>query len=392
MDRINGTIETQVSDGVSITSQIVDNVVPVQTVVNDIPQIQTVLQGEQINISSQVNAPFIEVTSVNGMTGDVSLDAKIEGFVKNHYYVKDSVIVENGNLYLAKESFISGDVFDLNDWSSIDVEQKQSDWSVDDESSVSYIRNKPVLFSGDYKDLNGVPNFSSVALSGKYSDLIGLPDINDGNLQILINSVEVGEFNANSSSDVSIDISIPKKISELENDSSFVECSETVSSTKVIKQLSKDGVDFSPSTDSSAVMVTNTQTLSDKLSGHIESSNLDWGTMKGSSSIPTASGTLAFGWDWSTYIKRVGNTVFVGFRESNGSHAWSGWETVGEKIPNGYRPAFNTYISCPNTSNDGVLMLNLRTDGSIRVYGIGTTANRYFGINGSYPTLDDFPS
>lgn len=70
-ERINGTIETQINEGNILISQYSDTQ-PVQTIIQNVPQIQTVLQ-KGINISSQINAPFIEVTSVNGMTGDVIL-------------------------------------------------------------------------------------------------------------------------------------------------------------------------------------------------------------------------------------------------------------------------------------------------------------------------------
>ena len=67
-ERLNNTIETQINDGNTIVSQIVDNNQPLQTVIQDVPQVQTVLQNG-INVSSQINAPFVEVTSVNGKTG-----------------------------------------------------------------------------------------------------------------------------------------------------------------------------------------------------------------------------------------------------------------------------------------------------------------------------------
>lgn len=56
-------------------------------------------------------------------------------------------------------------------------EQVQADWDESDSSDVSYIRNKPTLFSGDYNDLTNKPNLATVATSGDYNDLTNKPII-----------------------------------------------------------------------------------------------------------------------------------------------------------------------------------------------------------------------
>ena len=59
---MNGyTIQTLVQDGIYT-----------QTVMDGVPQVQTIVQ-DGILLTSIINAPFVEVTSVNGMTGDVEI-------------------------------------------------------------------------------------------------------------------------------------------------------------------------------------------------------------------------------------------------------------------------------------------------------------------------------
>lgn len=73
--------------------------------------------------------------------------------------------------------------------------QTQADWNTTDVNSVSYIKNKPVLAnvatSGSYNDLKDTPSFSTVGT---------------GVLTINQNNVSVGTFNANATSDTTIDI------------------------------------------------------------------------------------------------------------------------------------------------------------------------------------------
>ncbi len=166
-ERINGTIETQISEGNTLVSQYSDSQT-LQTVIQNVPQVQTVLQNG-INVSSQINAPFVEVTSVNGMTGDVITEAEILDFEANKYYRKNTLINHDGKLYWAKQNFTSGSAFDSDDWYVI--EAGDINWSD--------ISNKPtfatVATSGAYDDLSNKPNLATVATSGSYTDLINTP-------------------------------------------------------------------------------------------------------------------------------------------------------------------------------------------------------------------------
>ena len=166
-ERINGTIETQISEGNTLVSQYSDSQM-LQTVIQNVPQVQMVLQNG-FNVSSQINAPFVEVTSVNGMTGDVITEAEALDFEANKYYRKNTLVNYDGRLYWAKDNFTSGSIFDSDDWNI--VEAGDIDWSD--------INNKPtfatVATSGSYNDLSNKPNLATVATSGSYTDLINTP-------------------------------------------------------------------------------------------------------------------------------------------------------------------------------------------------------------------------
>lgn len=168
VERLNNTIETQVSEGNTLVSQVTENKQVIQTTIQNVPQVQTVLQNG-INVSSQINAPFVEVTSVNGMTGDVITEAEILDFEANKYYRKSTLVNHDGKLYWAKENFTSGSTFDSDDWNA--VEAGDINWSD--------ITGKPtfatVATSGSFDDLSNKPNFATVATSGSYTDLINTP-------------------------------------------------------------------------------------------------------------------------------------------------------------------------------------------------------------------------
>lgn len=118
-DRLYGTIETQITENNEISTVLYGNNQQVTTYTSEVPQIQTIIQAGYLPAVSVINAPFVEVTSVNGMTGDVITEPIVKGFEPNHYYLKDTIISCSGKLYCANETFTSGEYFDGDDW--IDV-------------------------------------------------------------------------------------------------------------------------------------------------------------------------------------------------------------------------------------------------------------------------------
>ncbi len=220
-ERLNNTIETQINDGNTIVSQITDNNQALQTVIQDVPQVQTVLQNG-ISVSSQINAPFVEVTSVNGKTGDVITEPVVGVFEPNHYYFKNTMIGHNNNLYYAKETFTSGSSFDVNDWYKVEASQItiDSDMSTTSENPV---QNK--VITNALNDKANSSDLAEIATSGSFTDLINVPAppiVNDATLTIQQNGTTVSTFTANSSTDKVANITVPTKTSDITNDSGFI--------------------------------------------------------------------------------------------------------------------------------------------------------------------------
>lgn len=217
------------------------------------PQIVTTISDKLSPISTVVDAPWVSVTSINGMTGDVVVEPILSAFQPNHYYIKGTAVTYEGALYYAKTDFTSSTTFNLSDWDAPQFTQEQADWNENSPTAKSYIRNKPVLFSGNYEDLQNLPNLAEVALSGDYTDLTNLPnlarvatsglysdltgapvlarvattgnyaDLNNkptGVLTILQNNTSLGTFNGQTSR--SINISTPTAVSQLTNDSEYI--------------------------------------------------------------------------------------------------------------------------------------------------------------------------
>ena len=76
-----------------------------------------------------------------------------------------------------------------------------------------------------WSGVTGKPTFAAVATSGAYSDLTGtptIPTVNNGTLTIQKNGTTVKTFTANASSNVTANITVPTKTSDLNNDSGFI--------------------------------------------------------------------------------------------------------------------------------------------------------------------------
>lgn len=74
-------------------------------------------------------------------------------------------------------------------------------------------------------------DLATVATSGDYSDLSNtptIPTVNNATLTIKKNNTSVGTFTANSSTDTTVDITVPTKTSDITNDSSYVSDSSYV--------------------------------------------------------------------------------------------------------------------------------------------------------------------
>ena len=87
----------------------------------------------------------------------------------------------------------------------------QSDWNQTTTTADDYIKNKPTL--------------AAVATSGSYNDLSNkptIPTVNNATLTIQKNGTTVKTFTANASTNVTANITVPTKTSDITNDSNFV--------------------------------------------------------------------------------------------------------------------------------------------------------------------------
>ena len=177
-------IQTVVQDGITVNTQVAD-----------VPQIQTTITEDHVALTSIINAPFVEVTSVNGQTGDVFITVQAGEFEPNKQYPKGALIVRDGKLYIANQEFTSGKTYNPADWTEVQATTVQSDWTETDSGAESFIKNKP--------------NLAQVATSGSYNDLSNLPTLT---LQAITNSgndttnsiITTNSFQANSETSQSL--------------------------------------------------------------------------------------------------------------------------------------------------------------------------------------------
>ena len=103
----------------------------------------------------------------------------------------------------------TGDYGDLLNKPTIPAAQVNADWNAN--SGVAQILNKPTL--------------ATVATSGSYNDLSNkptIPTVNNATLTIQKNGTTVNTFTANSNSNVTANITVPTKTSDLTNDDGFI--------------------------------------------------------------------------------------------------------------------------------------------------------------------------
>ena len=85
-------------------------------------------------------------------------------------------------------------------------------------------------------NISDFPTLSTVATSGSYNDLSNkptIPTVNNKTLTIQKNGTNVATFTANSSSNVTANITVPTNVSELTNDSGFLTASSNLDSSKL---------------------------------------------------------------------------------------------------------------------------------------------------------------
>ena len=136
-----------------------------------------------------------------------------------------------------------------------------------------------VITSVSWSDITNKPNFSKVATSGSYNDLSNkptIPNVYNKTLTIQKNGTNVATFTSNSNTNVTANITVPTKVSELSNDSGFI---TGISWDKVTNKPTLATV----ATSGSYTDLSNTPTIPTKLS-QLEN-DMGFGTGGGSTDI-----------------------------------------------------------------------------------------------------------
>ena len=94
----------------------------------------------------------------------------------------------------------------------------------------------PTAHTHTVSDVTDFPTLSTVATSGSYNDLSNkptIPTVNNATLTIQKNGTTVKTFTANASSNVTANITVPTKVSELDNDSNYLTSVPNLDASKI---------------------------------------------------------------------------------------------------------------------------------------------------------------
>lgn len=208
--------------------------------------------NKQDELISGTNIKTINNTSLLG-SGNIEITGNV-------YTAGTGINISNSNV-------ISNTIVSYNDLEDTpDIPTKVSDLQ-NDEDFVSENDLSLVAFSGSYADLSDTPeipdktselqndsgfidknvndltnypltsSLATVATSGSYNDLSNtptIPTVNDGTLTIQQNGTTLDTFTANSSSNKSVNVITPTKVSDLTNDSGFINSIKTVNNNSLI--------------------------------------------------------------------------------------------------------------------------------------------------------------
>lgn len=241
---------------------------------NEYPQIVTQITDNGVSLTTVVDAPWVSVTSVNGMTGDVQVELLLEDYQHNHFYKKNTAVIYNGGLYYAKQDFTSGATFDPSDWNETSAAQVQADYTEQDTTAKSYIKHKPTSLT----DID--PNYVAYSTTEK-TKLAGIASGAEVNVKSNWNE-------SNSSSDAYIENkpTIPSKTSDLTNDSDYT--TKTYVDTE-LDDVAKIGSVISTPSDRAYVDTSNI------IDGAVTGDKIDWATLSickfGEGAIPSNTGS-----------------------------------------------------------------------------------------------------
>ena len=201
--------------------------------------------GAEVNVQSDWSQTT--TTADDYIKNKPSIPTKTSDLTNDSNFVSDASYVHTDNNYTtAEKNKLSG----IAAGAEVNV---QANWTQTTTTADDYIKNKPTLAtvatSGSYNDLSNKPTIpaaqvnsdwnatsgkaqilnkptlATVATSGSYNDLSNkptIPTVNNATLTIQKNGTTVKTFTANASTNVTANITVPTKTSDITNDSNFV--------------------------------------------------------------------------------------------------------------------------------------------------------------------------
>ena len=265
---------------------------------NDLNSKQDALSEEQLSnidsIPDKANKSDLSTVATSGSYKDL-LDKPVipEGADLSDYYNKgetDNLLNSKANTSDLAVVAKSGNYSDLINTPTIPTKTSEL---INDSGFLT--SSSGLITSVSWSDITDKPNFATVATSGSYNDLSNkptIPNVYNKTLTIQKNGTKVATFTSNSNTDVTANITVPTKVSELSNDSGFI---TGISWDKVTNKPTLATV----ATSGSYTDLSNTPTIPTKLS-QLEN-DMEFGT----------------GGDTSDCVHKTGNETIAGIKTFN---------------------------------------------------------------------------
>ena len=409
----NASIITEVTQLPAVNT-VVEESKTLQTIVDqDKTPIQTVVEENTSNIVSLINQPTIQVTSVNGKTGDVEVDSEVSEFKPGKYYKRGTLTTYNGSAYIAKND-ITPTTFNLADWEGVGggyddqpiidritaLEQKPDKDTIYDDTAlktrVSAVETGKANVDASYTKAESDGKYSPTTHTHAYSSLTGRPvamsqaeaDAGTANsdrlmrANVLKGAVQTHQvqpdWNETSGKGEILnkpDLSVYALRSEINQLSCSANAIRMQASPRALEQSGLRIEAPDPATATVAMGPLMAEAFQNALKVGTDKQQNNWGV------VAMGYGTSAIFWKIGRICGFMMNSIVSNY--GNG--------TMGEKIPQKYRPKHATSFpgQCLNSGNFiGGFVIRLASDGAITKVG-GTTGHQEYHCSGVYLADND---
>ena len=198
-------LQSEITSTNKLSSDLVDDTNHTHKFVTaaQITKLNGIAAGAEVNVQSDWNQTT--TTADDYIKNKPSIPTKTSNLTNDSNFVSDASYVHTDNNYTtAEKNKLSG----IAAGAEVNV---QANWTQTTTTADDYIKNKPTL--------------ATVATSGSYNDLSNkptIPTVNNATLTIQKNGTTVKTFTANASTNVTANITVPTKTSDITNDSNFV--------------------------------------------------------------------------------------------------------------------------------------------------------------------------